>query len=55
MIRISALLLALTALIACGADGEPTPPTVSGKTSVSMNSQGGLSSKASIAIQLGSG
>ena len=36
--KITAALLALTILASCGADGAPVTPTVSGKSTVGVNS-----------------
>lgn len=54
MIRSFIALAALIVLVSCGADGPPTPPTVSGNTSVSMNSNRGVSTSATVGIHFGS-
>ncbi|MBU2937873.1 MULTISPECIES: argininosuccinate lyase [Pacificibacter] len=47
--------LAFCCLIAsCGADGAPTPPKVTGGTTVSMNSNSGVSTSTSIGLVFGS-
>ncbi|RPE66245.1 hypothetical protein EDD53_1945 [Pacificibacter maritimus] len=40
-------------LAACGADGDPKPPRVSGETAVSLNSNSGMSTSTSIGIHFG--
>jgi hypothetical protein len=55
MIRTFVCTLGLIVILSgCGADGEPVAPTVSGKTSVSVNSNSGLSTKTSVGIHFGS-
>lgn len=51
MIRIAVSVVALAGLMSCGAGGEPTAPTVSGKTTFGVNSNTGAYTKTTIGIQ----
>lgn len=46
-------ILALGTLAACGVDGEPVPPTVTGSTTIGVNSNSGPFTKTSIGIEFG--
>ncbi|WP_439103416.1 hypothetical protein [Celeribacter marinus] len=50
MIRIATVLMALTTLAACGANGEPTKPVISGKQTIGVNSNMGAYSSTQIGI-----
>lgn len=41
MIRTIAAMISLVLLVACGADGEPVKPTVTGKQTFGVNSSSG--------------
>ncbi|SFA90456.1 hypothetical protein SAMN05421688_1628 [Poseidonocella pacifica] len=47
-------LLFILALAACGADGEPTPPRVTGDTTIGVNSKNGGFTRTSIGVEFGS-
>jgi hypothetical protein len=53
MKSITLVVLCCSFLTACGADGEPTAPRVTGETSVSLNSNSGMSTSTSVGIQFG--
>ncbi|MFT7046677.1 MAG: hypothetical protein ACJAYH_001954 [Celeribacter sp.] len=53
MTRLVAALAFCVFITSCGADGEPTPPTVSGGTSVSVNSNSGVSTSTTIGLHFG--
>lgn len=46
-------LVSLTALTACGADGEPVKPTVSANTTFGVNSESGSFSRSAITFFFG--
>ena len=48
-----AVLGGLVALGACGVDGEPTPPEVTGKTTVGVNSDSGVFNSTQITLLFG--
>lgn len=48
-----ALILVVAAVSACGVDGEPTPPEVTGKTTVGVNSDSGLFNSTQITLLFG--
>ncbi|WP_417243906.1 hypothetical protein [Celeribacter sp.] len=50
MIRIATVLALLATLAACGADGAPSRPIVSGKQTVGVNSNTGAYSETKIGI-----
>lgn len=45
--------IAALILASCGADGEPTAPTVTGQTSIGYNSINGTYTSTSIGIEIG--
>jgi|GEM_PF-1068828 predicted small lipoprotein YifL len=51
--RKAVMLLALAALTACGADGEPVKPTVKTQTTFGMNSESGSFSSSAITFFFG--
>ena len=50
--KITAALLTLTILASCGADGAPVTPTVSGKSTVGVNSNSGVFTQNSLTVGL---
>lgn len=48
------MVLALAALAACGADGQPVKPTVKTETTFGVNSESGSFSKSAITFLFGS-
>lgn len=53
MIRLFIALAFCGFVASCGADGAPIPPTVSGGTKVSLNSNSGVSTSTSIGLHFG--
>jgi hypothetical protein len=53
MIRLFTAFAFCGLIASCGANGTPTPPTVTGGTTVSMNSNSGLSTSTSIGLHFG--
>lgn len=53
MTRIPAALALVALLAACGADGEPVQPRLTGKTSIGVNSNSGVYSRNSVGIEIG--
>lgn len=52
-LRIIAVFM-VTGLAACGVDGEPTPPKVTGSTTVGFNTSSGAFSSTEIGVHFGS-
>lgn len=50
MIRIAVALMSLSLLAACGADGAPRKPVVSGKQTIGVNSNSGVFTNTQIGI-----
>lgn len=42
-------------LAACGVDGEPTPPTITGETKFGVNSNRGAFTTTDVALEIGLG
>lgn len=53
MTRILTALMFCGLVASCGADGEPTKPTVSANSTVSINSKSGLGTSTAIGIHFG--
>lgn len=53
MKHLTAVLFSLALLAACGADGDPVPPSLSGEVSIGYSSQKGMVSGADVGICLG--
>ncbi|MEM5476382.1 hypothetical protein [Pacificibacter sp. AS14] len=53
MIRLFTAFAFCGLIASCGADGTPTPPKVTGGTTVSVNSNSGVSTSTSIGLVFG--